>query len=208
MFHMRKHLVFGIDQKSEALKFRIFLILILMTTLFGMWLLLSNKSTDQMNRESIDALLKIIYTSPDEELVKLIPYTKSYTGSDEPEDVIISLNQVTDRLLALYQPYCTEKESLVLMYSGSHLRFQEFADTYGYQISVDHVEIQQNENDPRNYDFEVFLQYGPVGGELISLTDSGSVQCLEEGKVTYLRLYENKLLYKVMELEEELSQLQ
>jgi hypothetical protein len=208
MFHAMKNLVIKGNKKKDALRILVILFCILLTTILGIWFLHNNKSEDKMNRESIDALLKIIFISPNKDLVKHIPFTTSYTGSDAPEATVGELNQLTDLLMEQYLPYCTEKESKNLMMASPQVRFQMFTDTYGYQISVDHIEIQQNKTDPRNYDFKVYLLYGPVGSEQTAIIDSGSVQCLEKGKVSYLRFYDNRLFRILMELEEELSKSQ
>ena len=155
--------------------------------------------TRNKNERAIESVLTSLLTCPDIELLQLLELCTLKVGpgfieEPKPEDVVRFDNKIND----MFGSYLTEKSLDYIKTSG--LRYHLIADIKGYQMTVENIEINQDQKDPLNYTFAIHLSYTSSNVENKKLIVNGRAQCLEEGKITFIRFSDNFFLNEFIEL--------
>ncbi len=145
-----------------------------------------NFSPRSKNERAIEAVMKSLLTCPDIELNRLIELSALKVGpgfveEPKPEDFERYNNKVND----MFGSYLTE---ITLDYiKASAFRYHTIAEEKGSEIQVEDIEINQDNIDSRNYTFTLHLYYTSPDADKKQLVVNGRAQCLEAGKITFLR---------------------
>jgi len=161
-----------------------------------------NKPKDK-NKEAIINVVEHLFTGPDIEMVQLFQEFNQALEemvSKKPVNTMFSpddslYNNIDEKLIKMYAPYMTEE-----YYNGAFARdywsyYFVYSTTEEYEIKVDAIDITQSDKEPMNYTFTIYLNYGPKDGDKKDITIEGSAQfASEEGKMTYLQIFNDKAL--------------
>ena len=151
------------------------------------------------NERAIKAVITSLLTCPDVELTGLMELSVLKVGPgfvEEPkaEDVERLNNKIND----MFGPYVTEKTLGYIMYSP--LKYHSIAEEKGSEIRVEDIEINQDKKDSRSFTFTVHLNYTSPDIDKNELIVNGRAQCLEEGKISFLRFeddfYKNEFVIR------------
>ena len=87
-----------------------------------------------------------------------------------------------------YKPYFTESAFERYIMTTELVSFHQSADRFDYQLKVKHVDVEQNEVTPTNYNFTVELDYVNKEGEEtpIKLTGVAIMRDDKIAKISYL----------------------
>ena len=148
------------------------------------------------NEKAIDAVLTSLLTCPDIELTQLMELCATkigpgYIEEPKPEDLERFDNKMND----MFDSYLTENTLGYIKFSALH--YHTIAEEKGYEMQVDNIEINQDKNDSRNYTFTIYLNYGNHDNEK-KLVVTGRAQCLEVGKITFLRFSDDFFINEFM----------
>lgn len=61
----------------------------------------------------------------------------------------------------------------------------------GYEISVDNIDVVPKENDTTGYDFKVNVTYWKGPAQKSKAEISGTAQCAEEGKISFMNYFDD-----------------
>ncbi len=152
------------------------------------------------NKEAIQTVLTRGFTCPDKDLIDILNRMKSEgnmttIGKDVENPVYVNDTELENKLYELYGPYFTDKayDSFISKYAITN---STIADQYGYQIKVEKVDVIQDEKDSISYSFIIYLNYGKNEEDRINGEVTGSAQCLEEGKISYIRFVDDSGMTK------------
>jgi hypothetical protein len=138
------------------------------------------------NERAIEAVITSLLTCPDTELTQLMELCATKVGPgfiEEPKTD--DLERFDDKMKDMFGSYLTE-DTLAYIITNA-LRYHTIAEEKGVEMWVDDIEINHDNKDSRNYTFTIQLNYAsPSIGER-QLFVSGRAQCLEVGKITFLR---------------------
>ncbi|MBT2583340.1 hypothetical protein [Planococcus sp. ISL-109] len=140
---------------------------------------------DDPNMKTIESVLALQFNGPDAELIDAMwnPANKKIVDGAE-------VNETFDRYVEeIYGQYFTENELDIFMrVFGTY--FISLADIYGYDLSLEDVDIEQSEQVDNRYSFTAEVAYQQAGGKeqhskvegvvLFSTTEEGKI-----GKFTY-----------------------
>ncbi|MDD2494751.1 MAG: hypothetical protein PHE29_06115 [Tissierellia bacterium] len=153
----------------------------------------SDLSQSDNNVEAIQTVLKNAFTCPNEEIIYLLEKMKldeevSIIGENVEKHNVSKDTLLDKKFREIYGDYFTKNwyNSFVNNYA---LPNSYIIARYGYDIEVDEVEVKKNDNDPIGYSFVVFLNYGKNKYDRINGEITGSAQCSEEGKISFMRFY-------------------
>ncbi len=158
-----------------------------------------NYGPKSKNERAIEAVMTSLLTCPDVELTQLMELSSLHVGEgfiEEPkvEDVERLNNKIND----MFGPYVTEKTLGYIMYST--LRYHFIAEEKGSEVRVKDIEINQDKKDSRSYTFTVHLNYTSPNMDKNELIVNGRAQCLEPGKISFLRFeddfYKNEFVIR------------
>lgn len=161
---------------------------------------LQSNTAFSKNKEAIQTVLTRGFTCPDKDLIDILNRMKSEgnmttIGKDVENPVYVNDTELENKLHELYGPYFTDKayDSFINKYAIPN---STIADQYGYQITVEKVDVIQDEKDSIGYSFVVYLNYGKNEEDRINGEVTGSAQCLEEGKISYIRFVDDSGMTK------------
>ncbi|MHB8130377.1 MAG: hypothetical protein ACYDEX_15395 [Mobilitalea sp.] len=148
-------------------------------------------NTDDKNQEALQTVIYSLFTCPDSDWIQNFQNDKSKEAGNEEyiKDSMYS-KEYLKKLEEIYSPYFTDKmyKRNIPLYVNLN---QATAFHINYQVNVDHIDIVQDKKDPRSYTFTIFINYGPVDGKLENTEVTGKAQCLEKGKISFLRFNED-----------------
>lgn len=144
----------------------------------------------KINKRSIEEVLRKSLTCPSlTSLENFNPTTegisiigKNADKTSEKSDK----NPIGEELKSMYEPYLTE--NYYKKFIGTHaMTFEIIARRSGYEIRVVSVNIIPKENDSIGYNFKVNVTYWKDIEDKSTTDVLGTAQCLEEGKISYLK---------------------
>lgn len=154
------------------------------------------------NKEAIQTVLTREFTCPDKDLIDILNRMKSegkitIIGKDVENPVYVNNTELENKLHELYGPNFNDKayDSFISKYAIPN---STIADQYGYQITVEKVDVKQDEKDSIGYSFVIYLNYGKNEEDRINGEVTGSAQCLEEGKISYIRFVDDSGMTRKM----------
>jgi hypothetical protein len=149
----------------------------------------NEKATDIIrDKEAIKKILEHEFTGPDEKLMDLMWNPKYKTVVNDKE-----VNKELDQYLAeKYGPFFTDSglHSFIAAFGGT--QYQTYAYNAGYKLSLKGVTTEQNENNPRLYNFVAKVGYHKSGEEEKTANVEGKIliSTKEVGKIEQFQ-YEN-----------------
>lgn len=149
------------------------------------------------NEKAIDAVLTSLLTCPDVELTQLMELCAIKIGSgyiEEPKPE--NLERLDNKMKEMFDSYLTENTLEYIKTSA--LQYHSIAEEKGYKMLVDNIEINQDRNDSRNYTFNIHLKYSGSDNEKNQMVVTGRAQCLEVGKITFLRFSDDFYINEFM----------
>ncbi len=143
------------------------------------------KDTHKINQKAIEEVLRKSLTCPSlssletEEGLSIIGKELD-TDSKSPENSLIE-----KELESMYKTFLTDKYYDIFIRKHA-LTFEIAAVRSGYEITVNSINVYPKENDPIGYSFKVNVTYGKDTSQNSTAEISGSAQCIEEGKLSYI----------------------
>jgi hypothetical protein len=138
------------------------------------------------NERAIEAVITSLLTCPDIELNQLMELCALKVGpgfieEPKPDD----LERLDIKMKDMFGSYLTENTLDYIKTSA--LRYHSITEEKGCEMRVEDIEINQDNKDSRNYTFTIHLKYTSPNIEKKQLVVNGRAQCLEVGKITFLR---------------------
>lgn len=183
------------SKKIKYIMIGLGLLCILIITIVSIYVV--TYSPRSKNERAIKAVVTSLLTSPDIELIQLMELCATKVGQDfieepKPED----LERFDNKMKVMFGPYLTENTLHYIKMSA--LRYHLITEEKGYETRVEDIEINQDSKDSRNYTFTIHLEYSGTNIQAKKLVVSGRAQCLETGKITFLRFsddfFKNELM--------------
>lgn len=150
------------------------------------------------NERAIEAVITSLLTCPDIELTQLMDLNATRIGPgfiEEPKPDV--LERFDNKMKEMFGPYLTENTLDYIITSA--LRYHLIAKEKGCEMRVENIEINRDKKDSRNYTFTIHLKYASPTIEEKQLVVNGRAQCLEVGKITFLRFsddfFKNEFMY-------------
>lgn len=141
------------------------------------------------NEKAIKAVITSLLTCPDVELNQLMKLCTTKLGPEpgdiekpKPED----LERFDNKMKDMFGKYVTNN-TLEYIQTSRALGYHVFTEEKRYEMLVEDLEINQDKNDSRNYTFTVHIKYGSPDNEKKQLVVTGRAQCVEVGKITFLK---------------------
>ncbi|WP_252504344.1 hypothetical protein [Sporosarcina sp. Marseille-Q4943] len=134
-------------------------------------------------KEAIKTVVELQMNAPDEKalLKNYLPDTLDEQEVNEGFDAYMKYLEET------YKPYFTESTFERYIMTNELVTFHHSADRFDYQLNVNHVDVEQNEVTPTNYNFTVDLDYVNKDGETpIKLTGVAIMRDDKIAKISYL----------------------
>ncbi|UPM54807.1 hypothetical protein [Gottfriedia acidiceleris] len=158
------------------------------------------KSTPQnKNISTIKTVLKKQFTGPDLKLVGLYESDENLTvvGKDEKVTQPKSPTKLEKYYEKMYRGYFTENmySNFIRAYA---FQYQFLAHNKGYQLTVDHIDVEKIEKTEGAYDFKVKVLYEKEGTEQKNAVVSGRVYFNKDGKITNIRYLDELELIKAL----------
>jgi hypothetical protein len=150
------------------------------------------------NEKAIEAVITSLLTCPDIELTQLMELSAIKVGpgfieEPKPDD----LERFDNKMKDMFGPYLTDKTLDYIVTSA--LRYHSITKEKGCEMWVEDIEINQDKKDSRNYTFTIHLKYASPNIDEKQLVVNGRAQCLEVGKITFLRFsddfFKNEFMY-------------
>lgn len=153
----------------------------------------------EINISAIEHVLKKSLTCPSlNNLDDINPSTEGISiigNGDNKVSEKQEKNPISEELKSIYEPYFTE--NYYEKFIGTHaMTFEAAARRAGYKIRVDNINVTTKENDAIGYDFKVNVTYWKDSKEKSTAELSGTAQCLEEGKISYINYFDDGGLLK------------
>lgn len=155
------------------------------------------KSTPlDQNVKTIKTVLVKQFTGPDLKLIELLNSEENGTvigedGGKQPK----SPTELEKYYEKIYQAYFTEN-----MYNSfiaaNAFHYQFLAHNKGYQLTVDHIDVEEIETTEGAYEFKVNVLSGKEGTEQKNAVVSGRVYFNKDGKITKIRYLDDGELIK------------
>lgn len=174
-----------IESKKRKYMIGVTLLTILMIAIVSIYVV--THSSRMKNEKAIETVVTSLLTCPDVELTRLMELSATKVGlggyieEPKPEDLELFDNKMKD----MFATYLTDNTLDYIKTSA--LRYHALTEKKGYEMMVDDIEINQDKNDSRNYTFTVHLKYGSPDNAKKQMVVTGRAQCIEVGKVTFLR---------------------
>lgn len=154
------------------------------------------------NEEAIKTVVENIYTSPNDELLKLQAELENKLLTNPPSqvDILDYYKDINDKIGEIYKEHISSDwyDSFLMRFANSYYIYAIASD---FNITVDHIDITQSDTMPTNYSFIVYLDYSKVGEEKARLEIEGSAQFTEEeGKISYLQLFDRDFRLELMKI--------
>lgn len=185
--------------RSKKIKYIILGIGLLCTLIISIVIIyVVNYSPRSKNERAIETVITSLLTCPDIELTQLMELSAIKVGpgfieEPKPED----LERFNNKMKDMFEPYLTENTLNYIITSG--LRYHLIAKEKGCEMRVEDIKINQDKKDFRNYTFTIHLKYASLNIEEKQLVVNGRAQCLEVGKITFLRFsydfFKNEFMY-------------
>lgn len=149
------------------------------------------------NEKAIKAVMTSLLTGPDTELTRLMELCATRVGpgfveEPKPED----LERFDNKMKDMFGSYVSEETLNYIMTSG--LQYHFISEEKGYEMRVEEIDINQDKKDSRNYTFTINLKYTNSIKETKQLVVNGRAQCLEAGKITFLRFADDFFMNEFM----------
>lgn len=140
--------------------------------------------------ENIKTVLTTQFTSPDEELVTLYKENLTTIGSttDEPPKDSSELDHYLENI---YQQYFSENYYDTFIAKDGIL-FQFAAETSGYDMSVDSVDVTESDD---IYEFSIIINFHKENETENQATVTGTVSIDDNGKITRINYLDDDGLY-------------
>ncbi len=142
-----------------------------------------SKSDEQDQiKETVKKVVELQMNAPDEKAI-----FKNYFSDDEGK-VEEEYAQYMSYLKETYGPYFTESTFELYTRTDEFDMFHTVADRYDYQLKVNDVTVEQNEETPTNYNFTVDLDYVNKDGEKTAIEVTGVAIMRDDqiAKMSYL----------------------
>ncbi len=138
------------------------------------------------NEKAIKTVMTSLLTGPDTELTRLMELCATRVGpgfveEPKPED----LERLDNKMKDMFGSYVSEETLNYIMTSG--LLYHSISEEKGYEIRIEKIDINQDKKDDRNYTFTIRLEYSNPTIGTKQFVVNGRAQCLEAGKITFLR---------------------
>ncbi|WP_060204939.1 hypothetical protein [Sporosarcina koreensis] len=147
------------------------------------------------NIEVIKTVLELDLNAPDEEAIRRLHEPYRSKEAEQANDGFLEEYQTYTR--ETYGPYFTESGfEQFIMHAGAFM-FHRAADEYEYQLKVKHIDVEQNEVTPTNYNFTVELDYEKKEEEKREIKISG-IAIVREGKVAKITYHDKDLLRSLL----------
>jgi hypothetical protein len=178
----KKHL-----QQSKKIKYIITglgLLCTLIIIIFSIYMV--TYSPIRKNERAIEAVMTSLLTCPDPELTQLMELCATKIGPgyvEEPK--LYDLDRFDNKMKEMFGSYVTEQTLNYIITSA--LQYHSISERKGYEMQVEEIDIIQDKKDSRSYTFTIHLKYTSSAKETKQLDVNGRAQCLEVGKITFLR---------------------
>lgn len=142
------------------------------------------------NEKAITAVMTSLLTCPDIELTQLMELCATKVGPgfvEEPK--ADDIERFDNKMKDMFGSYATENTINYIMTSA--LQYHSISEEKGYEVRIEEIEINQDKKDSRNYTFTIHLKYSSPIMETKQFDVNGRAQCLEVGKITFLRFSED-----------------
>lgn len=161
----------------------------------------SSETEDRAEDENITTIKTVLqeqFTGPDQELIDLLedPQNATIIGEEEtstpqnPTELDIYLEEK-------YKSYFTDNmyDEFIRAYA---MQFQISAYESNYQISVESIDVKQNESVEGAYDFTVNVLYQKEDNEEKKAVVSGRAHIYEDGKISNIDFVDDGGLSKIL----------
>lgn len=135
-------------------------------------------------KSTVKSVVYTLFTCPNKEILIAYEAMEKWVSGDE------KVNYVGDAVDKLYASYFTETALLDLK-RWRATDFTLLCSLLGYTISVDKIDIYQDEKNQYYYHFLAYLSYGKEGIPLKYVIQDGTVLFDENEKIKYLWFSKN-----------------
>ncbi|MCM3745195.1 hypothetical protein M3193_13730 [Sporosarcina luteola] len=135
-------------------------------------------------KEAVKKVVELQLNAPDEKSL-FENYLPDTFDEDEMDEGFIEFKKYLEET---YKPYLTESTFEQYILTNELVAFHHSANRFDYQLKVNHVDVEQNEVTPTNYNFTVDLDYVNKDGEEtpIKLTGVAIMRDDKIAKISYL----------------------
>lgn len=166
-------------------------------------------STEDKNKEAVEAVLKTELTVPDEEYMEVVQnldkkMTELGSGSPNGTDEWVAYEDlVQDR----YGPYFTKDAFDNLIPEARDFRYHYgylvYAEEVQYEMSVSDIQVtkSENENSPKHYGFTAQVDYTNNAGETSQHEVRGIAILVEPGKMGTFEIKDDDGLYEKVQMD-------
>lgn len=145
--------------------------------------------------DNIENVLTTQFTSPDEELVTLYLENMTVIGNGNTDESPKDSSDLDHYLENTYQQYFSE-ESYETFISQDGLLYQFLAESAGYDMSVDAIDVTESDG---TYEFSVIVNFQKENETENQATVTGTVGVDDNGKITRINYLDDGGLYNSLQ---------